>query len=76
MKKDIHPKYKALKVKIGKDIFEIMSTYKGDELLMDVDYRKHPAWTGKGVHTASESDKNITAFNEKFAGLFGASPKK
>jgi large subunit ribosomal protein L31 len=73
MKKDIHPKYKMLKVKIGTDVFELMSAYQGgDELLMDVDYRKHPAWTGGGVQTANESDKNINAFNQKFAGLFGA----
>ena len=69
MKKDIHPKYKPLKIKIGKDIFETMSTYEGEELLMDIDYRKHPAWTKKGVHTDNESDKNINAFNKKFAGL-------
>ena len=71
MKKDIHPKYKSLTIKIGKDSFETMSTYHGSEVLMDVDFRTHPAWTKKGVSTANESNKNVSAFNEKFSGLFG-----
>lgn len=73
MKKDIHPNYKTLKIKIGKDSFETMSTYPGEEILMDVDFRNHPAWTKKGVTTANESNQNVSAFNKKFAGLsFGA----
>lgn len=69
MKKDIHPPYKSLKVKIGKDSFDTMSTYHGAEILMDVDFRKHPAWTKHGVNTANESNRNVSDFNKKFAGL-------
>jgi large subunit ribosomal protein L31 len=47
-----------------------MSTYQGDYLLMDLDYRKHPAWTGKGFGAASDSNKNISTFNKKFGNLF------
>ncbi len=69
MKKDIHPKYTPLKIKIGNDAFDTMSTYHGAEILMDVDFRKHPAWTKMGVTTANESNKNVSAFKNKFAGL-------
>ena len=69
MKKDIHPKYKPLKITIGTDVFETMSSCSQDELLMDIDYRNHPAWTKKGVSSASQSNKNISDFNKKFGGL-------
>lgn len=70
MKKNIHPDYRELKVKISNDTFDTMSVFSGkSDLLMDIDYRKHPAWTKKGVQTANESEKTITAFNSKFAGL-------
>ncbi len=69
MKKDIHPKYKPLKIKIGEDMFHTMSACPQDEILMDIDFRKHPAWTKKGVSGASDSDKNVSAFNKRFAGL-------
>lgn len=69
MQKDIHPKYKPLKIKIGNDIFNTMSTSPLEEMLMDIDYRKHPAWTKSGVTTANDSNQNVSAFNKKFAGL-------
>ncbi len=69
MKQDIHPKYKPLEIKIGKDKFNTMSTYPGAEILMDVDFRKHPAWTKLGVTSANESNQNISTFNKKFAGI-------
>ncbi|MDX1924479.1 MAG: 50S ribosomal protein L31 [Rickettsiaceae bacterium] len=69
MKKNTHPKYKPLKIKIGDDVFNTMSAAPQDEILMDIDFRKHPAWTKKGISTASFSDKNVSAFNKRFAGL-------
>ena len=69
MKQDIHPKYKPLKIIIGKDQFDAMSTFPGNEILMDVDFRKHPAWTKQGVTSANESNQNISSFNKKFAGI-------
>jgi len=73
MRKDIHPEYKALKIKIGKDQFETMSTLSSGEILMDVDFRKHPAWNKGAVSTVNQSNKNVADFNKKFAGLsFGA----
>ena len=73
MKKEIHPAYHKLKLRIGSESFDTMSTYGGGEMLMDVDFRLHPAWTGKGVSSASQTNQNISAFNKRFSGLdFGA----
>jgi large subunit ribosomal protein L31 len=36
---------------------------------MDVDYRKHPAWTKDALNVVNQSNKNISHFNKKFAGL-------
>ncbi|MDX1924287.1 MAG: 50S ribosomal protein L31 [Rickettsiaceae bacterium] len=69
MKKNTHPKYKPLKIKIGTDVFHTMSTATPEEILMDIDFRKHPAWTKKGLNAVSQSDKNISAFNKRFGGL-------
>ncbi|KJV51321.1 ribosomal L31 family protein [Orientia tsutsugamushi str. Gilliam] len=46
-----------------------MSTYPGDEILMDVDYRTHPAWTGKGRNVFDTSNKDINEFNNRFPGF-------
>ncbi len=77
MKKDIHPKYTPLKVKIGGEVFHTRSTYEGDEYYMDVDFRKHRAWTGEGNVSANEANKKVSEFNKKFSGLsFGMSKNK
>jgi large subunit ribosomal protein L31 len=73
MRKDIHPKYNKLKIKIGKDEFNTMSTLHSGEILMDVDFRDHPAWNKAVVNLVNQSNKNVSDFNKKFAGLsFGA----
>ena len=69
MKPDIHPNYKPLKVLIGKDAFDTNSTLASGEILMDVDYRKHPAWTKDNSNVVNQSNKNVSNFNKKFAGL-------
>ena len=69
MKTDIHPKYKKLKIIISNDVFETNSAHYLDEILMDVDYRKHPAWTKDGFNVVNQSNKNVSDFNKKFAGL-------
>ena len=70
MKKKIHPPYTILKIKIAKDEFITRSTLKSDEILMDVDYRKHPAWNKSARNIINESNKNISNFNRKFSNLF------
>ncbi len=69
MKKDIHPAYKELKIKIGKDEFTTKSTLKSGEILMDVDFRDHPAWNKDSVNLVNQSNKNVSDFNKKFGGL-------
>lgn len=69
MKKDIHPQYKELKITIGKDEFLTRSTLKSGEMLMDVDFRKHPAWNKGAANVVNQSNKNVSDFNKKFGGL-------
>jgi large subunit ribosomal protein L31 len=69
MKTGIHPKYKKFKIIISKDVFETSSGGHAKEILMDVDYRKHPAWTKEFGNVVNQSNKNISDFNKKFAGL-------
>lgn len=69
MQKNIHPKYKKLIIKIGDDEFETRSTYPEDVLLMDIDFRKHPAWSKQGRMTANVSNKNVNSFNKNFGGI-------
>jgi len=77
MKATIHPKYKPLKINIGKDSFETYSTYNGNEYFMDVDFRKHPAWTRGNSKELTQSNKNMTEFNKKYGNLsFGVSTPK
>ncbi len=69
MKKSIHPGYKDFTIIIGKDFFKTRSASKAQEILMDVDYRKHPAWTKESGNMVNQSNKSISDFNKKFAGL-------
>lgn len=69
MKKDIHPSYQELKIKVGKDIFVTRSTLKSGEILMDVDFRKHPAWNEGAANVVNQSNKNVSDFNKKFGDL-------
>jgi len=69
MKKDIHPEYKKLKITIGKDEFTTASTLKSGEILMDIDFRKHPAWNKGAMNMVNQSNKNVSDFNKKFGGL-------
>ncbi len=69
MKADIHPKYKKFKIILSEDVFETNSGGAASEILMDVDYRKHPAWTKESGNIVNQSNKNVSDFNKKFAGL-------
>ncbi len=76
MKPKIHPKYQSVTVQFPQgDSFETNSTFGGGKLILDVDFRKHPAWTKKGIAGASETSTTVSKFNKKFAG-FDFSMKK
>lgn len=77
MKKDIHPKVQKITVELpGGEKFENISTYKSNRLVIDVDYRKHPAWTKTGIAQASESSAKVSKFNKKFGNLFTPTSSK
>ncbi|MBP9791776.1 MAG: 50S ribosomal protein L31 [Rickettsiales bacterium] len=70
MKQDIHPKTHKITVELpGGEQFETISTFRGDRLVVDVDYRKHPAWTKKGVAQVSTTNAKVSKFNKKFGNL-------
>jgi len=69
MKSGIHPEYKKLLIKVGSDVFETMSTHPGGEILMDVDFRKHPAWNKDSGNVVNQSNKSVSDFNKRFSGL-------
>ena len=70
MKKNIHPNYKNLKVLMttGEE-FITGSTYPGETLLLDIDFREHPAWKG-GVATLNSKANQVASFNKKFGNFF------
>ncbi len=78
MSKDIHPKCYNLTIQFPKgETFETVSTYSGGKLVLDVDFKTHPAWTGKGIARASDTSTTVTKFNKKFGSLdFSVGSKK
>ena len=71
MKKNIHPKTHKITVELPDgEKFDMISTYKSQRLIVDVDYRRHPAWTKSGITQASQSNAKVSKFNQKFGSLF------
>lgn len=71
MKKDIHPDYHKITVKMTNgDELEMHSTYgsEGDTLQLDIDPTVHPAWTGGGTHLMDTGGR-VSKFKKKFGDL-------
>lgn len=71
MKKDTHPDYHIINVKMTNgDIVEMKSTYgaEGDQLSLDIDPTAHPAWTG-GNTKLMDTGGRVSKFKNKYAGL-------
>ncbi len=71
MKKDIHPDYHMIKVKMTDGtIIEMRSTYgkEGDVLALDIDPTVHPAWTGGGTRL-TDAGGRVSKFKKKYEGL-------
>ena len=71
MKKDIHPEYHAITVKMTDGTeFKTFSTYgkEGDTLTLDIDPTVHPAWTGGG-HRLLDTGGRVSKFKKKYEGL-------
>jgi len=77
MKADIHPQYNELTLQFPKgDSIKTFSTYGKDKIMLDVDFRDHPAWTKKGIAKVNESSTMVTKFNQKFGNFDFSTPKK
>jgi len=71
MKKDIHPDYHMIDVKMTDGtILKMKSTYgaEGDTLTLDIDPTAHPAWTG-GNAKLMDTGGRVSKFKKKYEGL-------
>lgn len=71
MKKELHPDYHMITVKLTDgSTYETRSTYgsEGDVLSLDIDPSAHPAWTG-GNSKLLDTGGRVSKFKNKYAGL-------
>ncbi|RFP87547.1 50S ribosomal protein L31 [Rhodobacteraceae bacterium 63075] len=71
MKKDIHPDYHMIEVKLTDgSSFQVRSTWgsEGDTLTLDIDPSAHPAWTG-GSSRLMDAGGRVSKFKKKYEGL-------
>jgi large subunit ribosomal protein L31 len=71
MKKDIHPEYHIIDVKLTNgDVVQMKSTWgaEGDTLALDIDPSVHPAWTG-GSTRLMDAGGRVSKFKKKYEGL-------
>ncbi len=71
MKKDIHPAYHVIDVKMTDgNTVQMRSTYgsEGDTLTLDIDPTSHPAWTG-GSTRLMDTGGRVSKFKKKYEGL-------
>ncbi|HYM31735.1 MAG TPA: 50S ribosomal protein L31 [Candidatus Cybelea sp.] len=71
MKKQGHPDYHEITVQMTDGTtYKTRSTYgkAGDTLVLDIDSKSHPAWTG-GQARLVDSGGQVAKFNKRFAGI-------
>ena len=71
MRKDIHPEYHTIAVKMTDGtMLEMKSTWgkEGDHLSLDIDPTVHPAWTG-GSARLLDAGGRVSKFKKKYEGL-------
>jgi len=71
MKKDTHPDYHFIDVKMTNgDIVKMRSTWgkEGDQLALDIDPSAHPAWTGGNAKMLDRGGR-VSKFKKKYEGL-------
>ena len=71
MKKDIHPDYHLIDVKMTDgSVVQMRSTYgeEGASLQLDIDPSAHPAWTGGGTRLMDTGGR-VSKFKKKYEGL-------
>ena len=71
MKKDIHPDYHMITVKMTDGTeYQTRSTWgkEGDVMTLEIDPTAHPAWTG-GQGRMLDAGGQVAKFNKRFSGL-------
>ena len=71
MKKDIHPDYHMIEVKMTDGTtYQTRSTWgsEGDTMSLDIDPTSHPAWSG-GSAKLMDTGGRVSRFKSKYAGL-------
>ena len=71
MKKDLHPDYHVIDVKMTDGtVVQMKSTWgkEGEQLSLDIDPQVPPAWTGGGTRLM-DSGGRVSKFKNKYAGL-------
>ncbi|MEM6659539.1 MAG: 50S ribosomal protein L31 [Pseudomonadota bacterium] len=71
MKKDIHPDYHVINVKMTDGtVVQMKSTWgaEGDQLALEIDPSSHPAWTGGGTRLLDAGGR-VSKFKKKYEGL-------
>ena len=71
MRKDIHPEYHLINVKMTDGtVIQMKSTWgsEGDQLALDIDPTVHPAWTG-GSSRLMDTGGRVSKFKKKYEGL-------
>lgn len=71
MKKDIHPDYHFIEVKMTDGTtYRTRSTWgaEGETLSLDIDPLAHPAWTGQSARLLDTGGR-VSRFKNKYAGL-------
>ena len=71
MKKDTHPEYHTINVKLTDGtVIQMRSTWgnDGDQLALDIDPSVHPAWTG-GTSRLMDTGGRVSKFKKKYEGL-------
>jgi large subunit ribosomal protein L31 len=71
MKKDIHPAYHMITVKMTDGTeYQTRSTWgsEGDVMTLEIDPTAHPAWTG-GQGRMLDAGGQVAKFNKRFGGL-------
>ncbi|WGI21188.1 50S ribosomal protein L31 [Amylibacter sp. IMCC11727] len=71
MKKDLHPDYHMIEVKLTDGTtYKTRSTYgeEGSALTLDIDPSAHPAWTG-GNTKLMDAGGRVSKFKKKYEGL-------
>ena len=73
MKPNVHPNYQEITlIMTNGEEFITKSALCTPKLLLDVDFRSHPAWSGALSQVNSRASA-VASFNKKFSGInFGA----